>query len=59
MSILVTLLIWSIIGFAGWRVFTRAGFKGQFGLFFLVPVMNFIALILLAYKPWPIDKKSK
>ena len=36
-----------------WKVFERAGFGGAMSLLFLVPIANFYALYVLAYKPWP------
>lgn len=55
MALIILIAIWALIGFAGYRVFTRAGFKGFVGLLFLVPVLNFIALLYLAHKDWPIS----
>jgi len=57
MATLLILAIWSLIGFAGWRVFSRAGFKGYIGILFLVPIANFFALLYLAHKEWPAAKK--
>jgi hypothetical protein len=53
MAYMILIAIWALIGFSGWRVFTRAGFKGFIGLLFLVPVLNFVALLYLAHKDWP------
>ena len=53
MAILILLAVWVLIGLCGWRVFARAGFKGYMGLLFLVPIANFVALLVLAYKDWP------
>lgn len=53
MAFIMLLAVWALVGFAGWRVFDRAGFKGRMGLLFLVPVANVIALLYLAHKEWP------
>jgi hypothetical protein len=53
MIYIITAIIWGLIGFAGWKVFSRAGFKGYLGIFFLIPILNFVALLYLAHKPWP------
>ncbi|WP_173399985.1 hypothetical protein [Pseudoalteromonas sp. TB64] len=50
MGFIIATAIWALIAFAGWRVFTRAGFKGWMGFLFLIPVVNFIALLYLAHK---------
>lgn len=55
MGFIIATAIWALIAFAGWRVFTRAGFKGWMGFLFLIPVVNFIALLYLAHKDWPIE----
>lgn len=57
MAMLLVLAIWALIGFAGWRVFSRAGFKGYIGVLFLVPIANFFALLYLAHKEWPVTNK--
>ena len=59
MAYLILIAIWALIGFAGWQVFSRAGFKGFIGLLFLVPVANFFALLYLAHKEWPIAQQKK
>ena len=58
MGFIIATAIWALIAFAGWRVFTRAGFKGWMGFLFLIPIVNFIALLYLAHKDWPIENKQ-
>ncbi|RVU32892.1 hypothetical protein [Neptunomonas marina] len=59
MAYIIIVSIWALIAFAGWRVFSRAGFKGAMGILFLIPVANFVALLYLAHKDWPaIDTKN-
>lgn len=57
MATLLVLAIWVLIGFAGWRVFSRAGFKGYIGILFLVPIANLFALLYLAHREWPAASK--
>ena len=59
MLIVIGLITWLLIGFAGWRVFSRAGFGGILGLLFLIPVANFVALLYLAHSDWPITQVDK
>jgi TRAP-type C4-dicarboxylate transport system permease small subunit len=54
MTYIIVFALWALIAFAGWRVFTRAGFNGSMGILFLIPIANFIALLYLAHKDWPI-----
>jgi len=59
MAFIILAAIWLVIGLAGWRVFSRAGFKGFIGLLFLVPIANFFALLYLAHKEWPAYSEKK
>ena len=59
MAYIILVAIWLVIGLAGWRVYSRAGFKGYMGLLFLVPVANFFALLYLAHKEWPALSEQK
>lgn len=36
-----------------WRIFAKAGFSGWFSLLMLVPMINLIALYVLAFADWP------
>jgi len=56
---IIGLALWILIGFGGWKVYSRAGFSGSLGLLFLVPIANFFALLYLAYADWPISKSHK
>lgn len=51
---------WSILFLSGvlfvvpfWRIVTKAGFAGPWALLALVPVVNVLALWVLAFVPWP------
>lgn len=50
----ILIITWFVIGLAGWRVFSRAGFEGHIGLLFLIPIANFFALLYLAHTDWPV-----
>jgi len=54
MTYIIFIAIWALIAFSGWRIFSRAGFKGYMGILFLIPVANFVALLYLAHKDWPV-----
>jgi hypothetical protein len=59
MAYIISIAIWMFLAFAGWRVFSRAGFKGYIGILFLVPIANFIALLYLAHKEWPVATQKR
>ena len=43
--------------FLWWRVFSKAGYSGAFGLLILAPFGTLIMLCILAFSEWPIAKK--
>jgi hypothetical protein len=51
---IILIALWALVAFAGWRIFSRAGFKGPMGFLFLIPILNFIPLLYLAHKDWPV-----
>ncbi len=60
---LVGVLVW--FGFLAlavvcfWRIFRKAGFHGAWGFLALVPFVNFLALLYLAFAQWPVHKELK
>ena len=36
-----------------WKTFAKAGFSGWLGLLMIVPMVNLIALYVLAFSDWP------
>lgn len=36
-----------------WRIFSKAGYSGWFGLLMLIPLVNLITLYFLAFSKWP------
>jgi len=42
-----------------WRIFAKAGFPGWLGLLTIVPMVNLIALYVLAFSDWPISKRAE
>lgn len=49
-SLILTVLIW-------WKIFSKAGYSGVMGLLMLVPVVNLIMLLVLAFGRWPIHEE--
>lgn len=59
MAYIILIALWVLVAFSGWRIFSRAGFKGYIGFLFLIPVVNFIALLYLAHKDWPVSNITR
>ncbi|MBZ0225376.1 MAG: hypothetical protein WBG44_09095 [Comamonas sp.] len=41
-----------------WRIFAKAGFSGWLSLLMLIPMVNLIALYVLAFSDWPILRRA-
>lgn len=41
---------------AFWRIFQKAGFKGAYALMMVVPGLNIVGLVLLAFVEWPVHR---
>ncbi|SDM51474.1 hypothetical protein SAMN05428957_10713 [Oryzisolibacter propanilivorax] len=41
-----------------WKIFGKAGFSGWLGLLMIVPMVNLIALYVLAFSDWPIARRT-
>ncbi len=45
---------------AWWRIFTRMGFAGILSLLMLVPILNFVLLLVIAFAPeWPVEEELR
>lgn len=45
--------------FAFWKIFTRIGWNGAWGILAIVPLFTFALLLYLAFSKWPIDNRLK
>ncbi len=50
LMLVLTVIIW-------WKIFSKAGYAGAMGLLMLVPLVNFIMLLVLAFGQWPIHRE--
>lgn len=42
---------------AYWKIWSKAGFNGAWSLLMLVPLVNLIAFLYLAFAKWPIHDR--
>lgn len=42
-----------------WRITAKTGYPGALGLLWLVPLINVIFLLVLAFSEWPIEKELR
>ena len=50
---LTMLLVAVVVVLPFWKIFAKAGFSGWLGLLMIVPMVNLIALYVLAFSDWP------
>jgi hypothetical protein len=42
-----------------WKIFEKAGYPGVMGLLMLVPFVNFVVLLFLAFSDWPVLRQLR
>jgi len=60
--LLMVVVTVGIIAFAVYmwgRIFVKAGYSRWRGLLMLIPIVNFIVLILFAFEEWPIQRNGQ
>ena len=48
--LILTVVIW-------WKIFSKAGYSGAMSLLMLLPIVNFIMCLVLAFGQWPIHRE--
>ncbi|KCZ89010.1 MULTISPECIES: hypothetical protein [Hyphomonas] len=51
----IAFIVLFIVGY--WKIWSKAGFNGAWSLLMLVPLVNLIAFLYLAFAEWPIHKR--
>ncbi len=41
------------------RIFSRVGWPPWLGVFILVPLVNFVLVLVFAFKEWPIERRVR
>jgi hypothetical protein len=56
----LVMLFWLVlIVLPFWKIFSKAGYSGWFSLLMLIPLVNLIALYVLAFSNWPASRKDQ
>ena len=58
-ELIIILAIIAIIIVPYSRIFKRAGFHWALGILMVVPIVNLVLILFLAFAPWPIEKDTK
>lgn len=40
-----------------WRIASKAGYSGALSLLMLIPIANFVILLVFAFSKWPIEQR--
>jgi uncharacterized membrane protein YhaH (DUF805 family) len=56
---IVLLLLFVLTIVIQWRIAAKAGYNGALSLLMLVPMVNFIVLLIFAFGEWPIEGRLK
>ena len=58
-SVIFSLLVLFLIIAVPWKVFSKAGYGGPMGCLMFIPILNLIALLILAFGEWPIERELR
>ncbi len=56
-SIIVMLIVGIVAVVAFWRIFAKAGFPGWYGVGVVIPMVNILLVLFLAFAEWPLERK--
>jgi hypothetical protein len=42
-----------------WKIAAKAGYQGALSLLMLVPLVNFVIILIFAFSEWPIESRLK
>ena len=42
-----------------WRIASKAGYEGALSLLMLIPLVNFVILLIFAFSEWPVERRLK
>jgi membrane glycosyltransferase len=54
-ELLIGLIVLAVAIVGWWKIFSRLGYPGIMGLTMLIPVVNAVAFLWIAFLPWPIE----
>ena len=52
-QLLIFLVIFAVIFYPWWRIFSKAGYSGWMALLIFIPLVNLVTLYYLALSDWP------
>jgi hypothetical protein len=59
-SYLLILIVFSLIpAVASCKIVSKTGYSGWLGLLILVPLVNLVFMLILAFTEWPIERRIR
>ena len=58
MSLVMLVIFAALAVIPFWKIWSRTGHSGFWGLLAVIPLANLVALWILAFKKWPIDDRT-
>ncbi len=59
LAFMLGIFVLGVFGLAAYRIFQKAGYQGTTGLALLVPYLNIIPFLYLAFAKWPIQEQAE
>jgi hypothetical protein len=57
-EIVIIIVIAAVLIWPWWRIFSQAGYPGWFGLSQILPGLNVVGLLFLAFAQWPAQRAT-
>ena len=57
MMIVMGLIVGIVAVVAFWRICAKAGFPGWYGVAVVIPMVNVLFVLFLAFAEWPLERK--
>ncbi len=57
MMIVMGLIVGIVAVVAFWRICAKAGFPGWYGVAVVIPMVNVLLVLFLAFAEWPLERK--
>ena len=57
MKIVMRLIVGIVVVVAFWRIRARAGFSDRYGIAVVIPMVNLLLALFLAFAEWPLERK--
>ncbi len=58
-SLIILAAIVLVFLIAWWRIWAKAGYSGALGLLMIIPFVNLIMILVLAFSEWPVQSRLK